>query len=384
MKQTLRLGRVAGMPVGVHWSVLVIMVLLVQGLAMAFLPASAPGGPAWVYWVVAVAAAVLFLASLLAHELAHALVARYYRMPVERVTLWLLGGVAELGGQPPTPRVDLRVAAVGPLTSLAAGGAFFGAALAGAGFLPRVWVAALFWLALINVVLAVFNLLPAAPLDGGRVLRALLWRFWNDQARAQVAAARAGRFLGGTLIALGIAEILLTGNLAGIWLALVGWFLTTAAGAEALAAELTTRLTGLAVRAMMNARPAVAEADDSVQTFLTTVAGRSRQRSFPVIDQAGRPVGTVTLAVLARIPPPLRPITAIGSMAAAAGATVEADRPLADVATLMGPGSAPTLVVDHGVLVGVLDAADVARALDLAALGMPPTPERADVGSTAD
>jgi Zn-dependent protease/predicted transcriptional regulator len=383
MKQTLRLGRLAGIPVGVHWSVLIIMVLLAQGLAMTVLPGSAPGLGAGTYWVVAVAAAVLFLASLLAHELAHALVARHYRMRVERVTLWLLGGVAELGGQPPTARVDLRVAAVGPLTSLAASAAFFGAALAGGGVLPQVWVAALVWLALINVVLAVFNLLPAAPLDGGRVLRALLWRLWNDQARAQMAAARSGRFLGGTLIALGIAEILLTGTLGGIWLALVGWFLTTAATAEAQAVLLTTRLAGVAVRAAMNTRSVVAEANQSVQTFLNTIAGRSRQRTFPVIDEAGQPVGAVTLAMLARVPAPRRPVTAIGDLTTAA-ATVGADRPLADVAAVAGASPVPLLVVDRGVLVGVLDAADVARAVDLATLGLPPAPGRVHVDGTAD
>ncbi|HET8680822.1 MAG TPA: site-2 protease family protein, partial [Micromonosporaceae bacterium] len=286
MKQTLRLGQVAGVPVGVHWSVLVIMVLLAQGLAMAFLPARAPGSAAWAYWVVAVAAAVLFLASLLAHELAHALVARHYRMRVERVTLWLLGGVAELSGPPPTARADLRVAAVGPLTSLAASAGFFAATVAGTGFLPAVWVAALSWLALINILLAGFNLLPAAPLDGGRVLRAVLWQRWDDQVRAQVAAARAGRVLGGGLVALGAAQILVTGDLAGIWLALVGWFLATAADAEARTAGFTDRLTGLPVRAAMRPRPAVASAGASVHAFLTTVACRSRQWRFPVVDHA--------------------------------------------------------------------------------------------------
>jgi Zn-dependent protease len=370
MKQTLRLGRVAGIPVGLHWSVLVIMVLLAQSLAMVSLPASVPGAAAGTYWVVAAASTVLFLASLLAHELAHALLARHHRMRVERVTLWMLGGVAELGGQPQTPRVDLQVAVVGPLTSLAAAGAFFGAALAGAGLLPRLWVAALVWLALINAMLAVFNLLPAAPLDGGRVLRALLWRHWNDQARAQVAAARAGRFLGMALIGLGIAEILLTGSLGGIWLMLIGWFLTSAAAAESQAALLTTRLAGVPVRAVMNTRPALAGAGDDIQTFLATVAARSRQRWFPVIDGIGRPVGTVALTALARVPAPRRPVTSIGSLTIRA-ATVEADAPLADVAPLASTSGAPTLVVDRGVLVGVLEAADVTRALDRASLGLP-------------
>ncbi|HEU4422011.1 MAG TPA: site-2 protease family protein [Pilimelia sp.] len=289
MRQTVRLGRVAGIAVGVHWSVLVVMVLLAQGLAVALLPAAAPGRPGWLYWIVAVLTTVLFVASLLAHELAHAVVARHYGVRVERVTLWLLGGVAELSGQPDRPRQDLRIAAVGPLTSLAAAGVFFTAAVATAGWLPPVAVVAVAWLAWINVVLAVFNLLPAAPLDGGRVLRALLWRHWGDQVRAQLVAARAGRGLGGGLIALGFLQILLTGTLSGLWLALLGWFLVAAAGAEQQAARLSALLGGLTVRSAVNPLPAAGRVDQSVEEFMLTVAGASRQRASPwSIRSAGR------------------------------------------------------------------------------------------------
>jgi hypothetical protein len=296
-------------------------------------------------------------------------------MRVERVTLWLLGGVAELGGQPGTPRMDLQVAVVGPLTSLAAGGAFFAGAVAGAGLLPRVCVASLSWLAWINVVLAVFNLLPAAPLDGGRALRAVLWRRWGDQARAQVTAAKAGRGLGAGLIWLGLLEIVATRSLGGIWPALVGWFLLAAADAERRSTELTTRLRGLTVRAAMTPHPAVGQTDQNVEEFLTSIACRSRQREFPVLDPHGRPVGMTSLAALARIPPPLRPQTTLASVSAPAPAMVGADRPLADVAPLITPSAATLLVIDHTLLIGVLDTSDVTRAVELARLGLPPTLE---------
>jgi Zn-dependent protease len=375
MKQTIRLGRVAGIPVGVHWSVLVIAALLTQGLAMSFLPASAPGQPRWLYWLVAALAAVLFLASLLAHELAHALVAHRYHMHVERVTLWLLGGVAELGGQPDSPRTDLRVAAVGPLTSLVAGGVFFAAAVGGAGYLPELLVAALFWLALINVILAVFNMLPAAPMDGGRLLRALLWRHWGDQARAQRAAARAGQGLGVGLVALGALELLLLGSLGGIWLALIGWFLTTAAGAERRAGELTDRFHDLPVRAAMTPGAAVGYVDETVQEFLATVAASSHQRVFVVIDRLGRPLGVVSVAGLARLAPGVRATTPLARVAAPVR-PVDTGRRLADVASMVWPGSLPLAVVDGGVLVGTLDAADISRAAELTALGVPVDPSR--------
>src|SRR4051812_2676205 len=150
MRQTLRLGRIAGIPVGAHWSVLFIAALLVQGLATTVLPATAPDHPTVAYWATGLVAAVLFLVSLLAHELAHALVARHYRIRVNRITLWLLGGVAELQDEAPHARADLLVAAAGPLTSVVAGLAFGGSAAA-AGLLgaPVVVVAALGWLAAI-------------------------------------------------------------------------------------------------------------------------------------------------------------------------------------------------------------------------------------------
>src|SRR5262245_33280144 len=156
MRQTVQLGRIAGIPIGVHWSVLVIMLLLAQGLATVILPATAPGRQPGAYWATAIVAAVLFLASLLAHELSHALVALHYRMGVRRVTLWLLGGVAELGGAPPSPRADLLVALAGPLASLACAGVFTGAAFAANALaLPPVVVAGFAWLAAVNVVLAI-------------------------------------------------------------------------------------------------------------------------------------------------------------------------------------------------------------------------------------
>lgn len=265
MKQTLRLGRVAGIPIGVHWSVLIIMALLAQSLALAVLPAIEPGHSALLYWTVALVATALFAASLLAHELAHALVAQQNGIRVERVTLWLLGGVAELGGRPRTPGADLRVAVVGPLTSLAASMVFFAAAAGGAGWLPNVLVAALAWLAGINLLLVVFNLLPAAPLDGGRVLRALLWRRWRDRIRADIVSARAGCGFGGALLALGLFQVLVSGGLAGIWLIVLGWFLIGAATAERQAAELAAQLDNLPVRAAMNPHPVVGRPPDGGQ-----------------------------------------------------------------------------------------------------------------------
>ena len=175
----------------------------------------------------------MFLASLLAHELSHALVARHNGLKVRAITLWMLGGITELEGEPPDAGADLRIAAAGPAASAAAAGVFLGIAeavrYAGGS---AVVTAALVWLAVMNGLLAVFNMLPGTPLDGGRVLRAVLWRHNDDRRRAEIAAARAGQFLGAGIIGLGVAGLLLWAAWGGLWLMLIGWFLISAAGAD--------------------------------------------------------------------------------------------------------------------------------------------------------
>ena len=193
MREPVRFGKVAGIPVGAHWSVLVVLLLVAEGMAMVVLPELVPDHSPVAYWLAGLLTALIFLGSLLAHELAHALVARTYGLSVQRITLWMLGGVSLLGGEPPTPRADLRVALAGPLASVAV--AVGSAALAMAGQVlgaPDLAVATAAWLATMNAVLSVFNLLPGAPLDGGRVLRAFLWRRLGDRDRAEIAAARSG------------------------------------------------------------------------------------------------------------------------------------------------------------------------------------------------
>ena len=194
MRQSVRLGRIVGIPIGMHWTVVVIAALITDMLAAGWLPAVIPHESAGLYWAVAVAGAVLFIAALAAHEIAHAIVARRYGVQVRSITLWALGGIAELEGEPPTARADVRIAIAGPATSLAAGIVFGGAAILDRSWHgPAVVTAMLAWLSVMNVALAVFNLLPGAPLDGGRILRGLLWKRYGDRQRASRAAARSGQ-----------------------------------------------------------------------------------------------------------------------------------------------------------------------------------------------
>lgn len=234
----MRLGVVRGIEVRIHWSLLGIAALLTAALGADLLPAADPGAPGVVRWLVAGVVAVAFLGSVLAHELAHATVARRRGIPVPSITLWLLGGVALLGAEPSRPGDELRVAVAGPATSAAVAVATGAVAWAlGATGAPDVVVAGVGWLAVTNGVLAVFNLLPGAPLDGGRILRALAWRRLGDRDRATLVASAAGRFLGTLLMVAGLANVLFGVGFGSLWTALVGWFIVGAAEAEALAAR---------------------------------------------------------------------------------------------------------------------------------------------------
>ena len=233
MRDSLRLGRIAGFPVAVNWSVLVVVLLLAWGLADGVLPQAAPGHGTRTYWRAGVTGALLLICSPLAHELPHAVVARRAGVGVDGLTLWMFGGVARLRGEPPTPREDFRIAAVGPATSLVLAAAFglvwFTLDALGSGDLP---VSVAGWLAGINVLLAVFNLVPGAPLDGGRILRAILWWRGDDRDRAVTTATTVGQVVAYCLVAIGLLDFLAGDTVGGLWLILIGGFLLTAARAE--------------------------------------------------------------------------------------------------------------------------------------------------------
>ncbi|MEU8006694.1 site-2 protease family protein [Catellatospora sp. NPDC049111] len=369
MRPTLRLGTIAGIPVGVHWSVLLIMLLLGQGLATAVLPAGAPGGSTGAYWIVALAVTVLFLGSLLAHELSHAIVARHYGVSVRRITLWLLGGMAELESEPPHARADLLVALAGPLASLGAA-ALFGAAAGGlylTGLAPLAWVA-LAWLALVNAVLAVFNLLPGAPLDGGRVLRAALWWWRGDRAFAARTAARAGMVVSVLMIAGGTLQVLWLADIGGLWLVLLGWFLLFAGQAEQADARLRSALSGVLVRDAMTPPPPVAGyVTQRLADFITVAAAHRPADAYPVLDPDGRPAGLVTLFSLARLSPAQRAGKTLRDVRFPLDrlTVLSPDDPLEEAARRVAATRLPCLVISQGLLVGFLTPADLSRTIDL-------------------
>jgi len=368
MRQSVRLGRVAGIPIGANWSVLVILVIIAETLAVSVLPAEVRHQPAAAYWVAGCVTAVLFLSALLAHELSHALVARHNGVGVRSITLWALGGVFELEADPPNAGADLRIALAGPAASLAAAGVFLGVAAAiGQAGGADIAVGAASWLAVMNGLLAVFNLLPGAPLDGGRVLRAILWRHYGDRDRAATGAARSGRYLGVLLAVLGIAEFLLTGDfLGGLWLMLIGWFLTSAAGAEEAAVASSVALRGLLVADVMTPDPEIAPGWMTVAEFASRIAAaRSAQRAFPVLSSNARLIGIVITARLARLSQEQRAARRVEQAAIPVpvkylAAADESAFPLATRSPL--GGEVVAVVLDHGRIVGMVTTADMHQA----------------------
>lgn len=302
MRQSVRFGRIGDVTVGAHWSVLVITALIAFLLGDSVLPAAMPYQSAALYWSVAVPGAITFVGSLLAHELAHALVARRRGIRVRSVTLWMLGGMTRLDGDPETPRSDLAIAIAGPLTSVLLGllllGSGIGLRLVTADAVVGVVATVCFWLGAMNVMLAAFNLLPGAPLDGGRILRAAIWWWRGDRTTAELAATQAGKVVGGTLIAVGIAMIVLLGRLDGLWVAIVGWFLTSSAGLEQRASSVQAAIEGVRVHEVMTPNPTVAPDWLTVETFVTRIARVSRQTVFPVVTFDGSPTGVITLNLL--------------------------------------------------------------------------------------
>ena len=368
MRQSVRLGRIAGIPVGAHWSVVIILAIFADTLAVSVLPAEVPHRPAASYWAVGCIVAVLLMAALLAHELSHALVALHNGIGVRSITLWGLGGVSELEADPPDAGADLRIALAGPAASLVAAAVFFGAAVAiGQAGGPRILVAAAIWLSLMNGVLALFNLLPGAPLDGGRVLRAVLWRHHGDRDRAAISAARSGRYLGALLAGLGVAELLMRGFLGGLWLMLIGWFLISAAAAEEGAARSSAALRGLRVADVMTPDPEVAPGWFTITEFADRIAAaRSRQRAFPVLSSDARLAGVVVTAELARLSPRQRTGRRIEQAALPVPARyrVAPDDPAGPLAARspLG-GEVVAVVLDQGRIVGMVTVADLRQAV---------------------
>jgi Zn-dependent protease len=369
----LRLGSVRGIRIEANWSVAFIFVLIAFGLATLQFPAVNPHQGALVYAVAAILTAAVFFASLLAHELAHSLVALRYGLRVEKITLWIFGGISQLSGDVPSPGAEVWIAGVGPLTSLVLGGIFLVAAGLFAGThpasasVPGVFETALAYLGVTNVALAVFNVIPAAPLDGGRLLRAIVWWRTGDRVKATVWASRSGQAFGWLFAAGGLYGFFVTRQWTWLWFAFIGWFLVSAASAEAQQAVLTGQLRAIRVSQIMTPDPVAVPGSSTVTEFLDGHLFRARHQGFPVIQQGRGVTGLVTVTRIREVPPEERDRTRLADIACplADVATAAPDDSVADLLPrLTACADRRALVFRDGALAGIVSPSDIARMLD--------------------
>lgn len=300
MKHSLRLMRIGGIDIGVHYTWILIFVLISWSLAQGYFPQAYSEWDRVTYWITGIIAALLLFVSVLLHELAHSFVARARGMAVNSITLFIFGGVSNLEEEPEKPKTEFTMSIVGPLTSLALAGIFWGLAqLVQSQQSPL--AAMLTYLALINAILAAFNLLPGFPLDGGRVLRSILWATTGSLVRATNISATVGRFFGWGIVAFGFFQLFAGNFLGGIWLAFIGWFLSSAADASRREIILRKQLGHTLVKEAMNANTRTITPDTTVAELVSNVFQRHHGRAVPVC-QDDRVMGIVTVTDVKDLP----------------------------------------------------------------------------------
>lgn len=363
MTPTIRIGRLFGIDIGFNWSLIFIFALVAWTLATNVLPVGAPGHASVSYWGTAIAGAVLFYVCLLVHEMSHALVARRKGVKVAGITLWLFGGVSRLDGEPESAAAEALIAGVGPAASFVLALIALGLTLITSDAL----LANLFgWLTFVNLALGLFNLVPAFPLDGGRLLSAFLWWRSGSRQRGVHNAVRVGRVFAYLMIAGGALELFFGGVVNGIWIAFIGWFLLSAAASEEAGTTIQSLLKSVPVSAAMTSPVVILPDWVTVEQFLESVAPNHPFTTYPIHEASGKLTGVVRLGDLVRIPVGERGTRHL----------IQSARPISEVPTTtprenlaamirrVGSGlDQRVLVFDGGQLVGIVSPADIARVL---------------------
>ncbi|MGZ4355079.1 MAG: site-2 protease family protein [Gaiellaceae bacterium] len=295
MTANLRVGRIGGIEISLNWSCLVAVVLLVWTLANGIFPQTNPHLSARAHLAMAIVATAGYFLALLLHEHGHALVARRHGMRIDGITLWLFGGLARFRSAFPSAGVEFRVAFAGPLVSALLGVL---AVLVARARPPEEVAAVAAWLGYLNLSLFVFNMVPAAPLDGGKVLHAIVWRLKGDEAAASRVSAGGGYVFGYLLGAAGLFLLVFQGSYSGAWLAFLGWFLVEGATAEERHTRILQAVTGLRVRDLMTADPVTVAPE---LTIARLMGFGPRHTTYPVVDD-GRAVGLLVLADATAVP----------------------------------------------------------------------------------
>jgi Zn-dependent protease len=359
------IARIAGIRISADWSVLLIGALLAWGVAGGAVPGQVPGTPIWLAWIVGIIAALLLIASLIAHELGHALLARRHGIAVAGIRLWLFGGIAQMSGDWVSGKTEMLVAAIGPAITLVLSGVFVGSSwLLVQISAPPLVIVVTEWLAAVNLALLVFNLIPAFPLDGGRILRGFLWTRTKNRMTATIAASRAGRFFAVVVVGLGVLDLFFLDPVGGLWLILIGWFLDSAARGEATGEQARHALEGVVVGDVMSKNPVIVPSWITVELLVEQYVMGHQFTSFPTHSIDGRIDGLVTMRGIKQVPPQQRGSRRAIDIAIPADRVPVArqDEPITELLKRIGTASdGRAMVYDGGTLVGIISPSDVAR-----------------------
>ena len=363
--QSWQIGRVFGIPLRIHVSWFLVFALVAWSEARFYFPVAVPRLPFWEYWGLGVMAALLLFASVLVHELGHCLVAMRYRIPIAQIILFIFGGMAQIKREAPTPKAEFLIAIAGPIVSLLIALGFWGLALLPGAPPPLVAVSER--LLGVNLALAVFNLVPGYPLDGGRMLRAGLWAWFKSFHKATRYAARSGQGFAALLILGGISAPFYGMGLQGIWLLLIGAFLYTAAHSTYRQVSFQESLTGLRVGDVMTTDVVALEAGLTLDQAVDSYFLRFGFGGFPVMD-GGRLVGMLSLKELKAIPRERWGALTVGEVMVPHGfhAEIHPDEPIAAaMERLFHYDRSRLVVMDGDKVLGLVTRSGIARFLDL-------------------
>jgi Zn-dependent protease/CBS domain-containing protein len=356
MPGSLRLGRIAGIDIYINVSWLIILVFLTWSLATGWFPQLYRGWSTTTYWVVGFISALLLFVSVLLHELAHSIVARARGLPVKNITLFIFGGVSNLEQEPASPGVEFQMAVVGPVVSLLIGGLSLLLFVALKGSSPQL-AAILGYLGVTNILLGIFNLIPGFPLDGGRVLRSIIWKVTGSLRKATRVAAAVGQVIAYLFIFWGIWQFFAGNILDGIWIGFIGWFLLSAAQSANSQVMLEAMFKGVTVSEVMNAHPATVPANILLQKLVDDYFLPRGLRSAIVL-QGDQIAGLITLGDIRHVPREQWRQTPVGYAMVPLNRLhmVSPTQSLNEVLPLMAGHNVNQLpVVQHGRLVGLLN-----------------------------
>jgi Zn-dependent protease/predicted transcriptional regulator len=364
---SLNIGKILGIPIRIHWTLWLVFLLIAWSLAEFYMPATYPQLSFTMDWIVGIVSAIVLFISVLVHELSHSYIAKKNGLPIARITLFFFGGVSEMTEEPKDPSLEVRMAAAGPLTSFAIGGVLGALWYVGGivGF-PIAVIAVLGYNGLINIALGAFNLIPAFPLDGGRVLRGSLWRSSKNLLSATKKATRVSEVLSLLMIAAGLLLIVVTADLVnGVWVIFLGWFIRSGAETSLQQTQMTEALHGVSVEDIMTKNPLAVSPDISVQQLVNDFFLVHPHGGYPVV-QNDMLQGVVTMSSVRSISKDLRETEPVRQ------AMVPLDRivtvgPMASAADAMQKMAAKQvgrlIVTDRNRIVGIITRGDLLKAI---------------------